>query len=643
MRRALCARLRSILKPLFGDRRGNVAILTAVAMPVMVGFVGLAAEYGHTLMTKAEDQRIADLAAYSGALAYSSSSQTSAMTSAVTSAAQLNGLSSSQVSASVTTSPSGDGNTAVMVTVTTVQPLYLTELVSGKTSATITASAYAEITSGSACMLALNTGGTGVTLSGGTAVKAPACEVASNATVTVPCGDTITTQGVIYDSSTAPSEPCTGIVPPSGSSSVSITKALTADPLASNSSVTSAEAHLATVSSETAPSAPTVTSETLLNLQWNSSSGYMPPGCSGSFSGSTWTITCSGYSSYNFGGITLGGGETLNFNTSGPTTATYNFSGQITNGGSAMTFGPGTYNVAGGVYGGGTVNFGAGAFNMGKGTTACGDGGYYSICNPGGGTMTFGGPSTFNLAYGVYNSGGATLTLGSGSTNSFQIGQSTTGYAVSTSGGSTTTFANATGSSDLFQLTGNITTGGGSCTTLSAASQHDINGSMNVAGGVILGAGVYSVTGYVDLGGSGGGDVTCNGTGNGVTFAIGGSTTPSSGSCDGMAFCLAAGYSNVNIVAPTTGATQNLVVLGPTSASITAGALFSQGASNTSLSGMFYFPKGPISLSGGADLGGGSGQCLEIVGAQITLTGGTTAASNCSGSSSTTSSVVLVQ
>jgi hypothetical protein len=75
----------------------------------------------------------------------------------------------------------------------------------------------------------------------------------------------------------------------------------------------------------------------------------------------------------------------------------------------------------------------------------------------------------------------------------------------------------------------------------------------------------------------------------------------------------------------------NLVVMGPTASGVTTGATFAEGASNTSISGAFYFPYGPVTLSGGASVGNGTGQCLELIGSQITLSGGTTLASTCSG------------
>ena len=49
-----------------------------------------------------------------------------------------------------------------------------------------------------------------------------------------------------------------------------------------------------------------------------------------------------------------------------------------------------------------------------------------------------------------------------------------------------------------------------SCLTLPAAGAADINGSFATAGGTTLGAGIYTINGYVALGSGGGGDVTCN-------------------------------------------------------------------------------------------------------------------------------------
>ena len=633
---ALLARFRK-------DQRGAITVVSAIAIPVLIGVTGLVAELGHGLLTKSENQRVADLAAYAGALAYNSTSSSTSMTAAAQRVAAMNGIPASSVSATLVTSPRSSSSQAVLVNISTSNLVLLAPVTKTTTSLTIGASSYAQLGAQTApCIIALSGSGSGVTLSGSAAVTASACAVASNNTVTVPCGTSITAKIVNYNSSAAPSQPCSGIT------ANSVSKAATVDPLASNAGVTTAVARVSTVAALTSPTSPSVSAGTNLAFDWSSSS-FTAGSCSATRSSSTWTFTCPSGGSYNFGSLTMGGGITLAFNTSGTAQTTYNFSGSIANSGTAITFGPGTYNIAQGLTtgGGSTTTFGAGTFNIGRSTSSCSGGGQYSICNVS--TLTFGGPSTFSLASGIYNSGGSTLTLGSGTTNSFSIGKSSDGNAVYVGGGSKTVFADATGVNSVFTLNGNfnVSSGGGSCMTISAAAQHDINGYFATAGGTILGAGVYTVNGYIGLGANGGGDVTCSGStvgmnGTGVTLVTSGASTMSSGSCSGLSFCIAAGYNNVTLTAPAAGTTASLVVIGPSTA--TAGAALTEGASNTSVSGAFYFPRGPISLSGGASIGNGPNQCLELIGTQVSLSGGTTAASTCiSSASSSSSSVSLVQ
>ena len=84
-------------------------------------------------------------------------------------------------------------------------------------------------------------------------------------------------------------------------------------------------------------------------------------------------------------------------------------------------------------------------------------------------------------------------------------------------------------------------------------------------------------------------------------------------------------------------------IRGNYTASNTGGAAFAEGAANTSLSGAFYFPQGAITLSGGASVGGGTGQCLELIGTQVSLSGGTAAASNCVNGGGGNTKIALVQ
>jgi Flp pilus assembly protein TadG len=630
------------------SRRGSVAVIFAITLPVMIGFVGLAIEVGMWLLVKRAMQGAADAAAYSAAIA-AAVGDVPYVTEGTAVAAQdgyANGANGIVVTVN---NPPQYGNytsdsSAVEVIIRQPQPLLLSAFLPGVTAPTISARA-AAIEPEGACIIALSNTGTGVSLSGGTSVSAPGCAVASNQTINqANCGVTITTKDAAYNTAMpgAGSGCSTFIEPPAGTPAVTFVQQVTPDPLATAAGVVAATGRLSSVAALTSPASPPLSSGgdiTFGYTQSTTESQITADGCTGSFSGSTWTVICSGNGPFYFGNIGLAGGITVNFNTGGSASAVYNFNG-ITNTGTALNFGPGTFNIAQGIYitgGGSATSFGAGTFNIGRvsGATVCSGapspGGGFSICMNGS-SLVFGGPSTFVLAGGIWNKGGGTLTLGSGSTNSFDIGVAADGYSLYVGGGAQTTFADATGSGDLFETAGSIASSGGSCLWISTAAQHDINGFIALQGGLTMGAGVYTVTDYIDIGGSGGGDVSCNGVsvgvlGDDVTLVIGGKKIDSN--CGGVTFCIGSGFSNVTITAPTSGVTESLAVIGPTSSKITAGASLIEGASNTSISGAFYYPDGPISLGGGASIGSGPGQCLELIGSQVTLSGGATAASLC--------------
>ena len=699
------------------DRRGSIATISAIAIPVLVGITGLVAELGHGLLTKAENQRVSDLAAYAGALAYSASCSTTCSTTTMTNAAKsvavLNGVAASAVTVNLTASPRGGSSQAVFVKIATTNLVLLAPF-TGRSSLAIGANAYAQIggsASAQGCIIALSASGTGVMLSGGTTISATGCAVASNNTVSVPCGTYIAAKAVTY--ATSYTQGCAG-----GITATTLTKATATDPISGNTGVSTATARISTVNAMTSPASPTAPS---VAAGTDLAFSYYPTtmnvsGCSGTLSGSTWTLNCAGGGTYNFGNLTIGGGLSVNV-TGGNASTTYNFSGCVFNSGSALSFGAGNFNIAKGIATGGgtTTTFGAGTyrvgastaacnslsnyptscigysicnpgasltfagpstfslssgiltsgsstltmgsgqtntFNVGSAATACNNGGIYSLCNLSSGTTAFGSSgsasSTFSFSAGIYNSGGSTLTLGTGAANSFKVGASSDGNAVYAGGGSTTTFADATGGSSVFQMNGNfnVASGGGSCMTISAAAQHDINGYFATAGGTLLGAGVYTIDGYIGLGSNGGGDVTCSGatvgmSGTNVTLVSSGVSTMSSGSCSGLSFCLAGGYNNVTLTAPTAGIYTGLAVIGPASSSRGSGANLTEGANNTSISGVFYYPNGAVSLSGGASIGNGSGQCLTLIGTQVSLSGGTTAASSCALASSSPASTTI--
>ncbi len=299
--------------------------------------------------------------------------------------------------------------------------------------------------------------------------------------------------------------------------------------------------------------------------------------------------------------------------------------------GSSATFGPGTYNFAGGytMNGGSTNTFtGGGSYNFGP-TASC-NGSNYSICATS--ALSFTGSSTINLSNGLYVGGGTTVTMGSGSANTYDFGAAGSGAAIYLGGGAKLTMADAT--SGAFNLAGNFdaASGGGSCATFPAASLHNISGWFSTAGGAILGAGLYAIGGYFAAGDNGGGSVWCNNAtvgvrGSGVTIAYAADSTPIGSTCNNDGVCFAAGFHYVNMTAPTSGAYAGLLFVGPQS-NTTAGAMLTGGAGAV-ISGAFYLPTGAFNLGGGASIASPQGGCLEVVANTVTLAGGAAVASNC--------------
>jgi hypothetical protein len=631
---ALARRWRMVAPPgssIARDQRASIALVGGVVIAMLTGLAAVAVELGRGYLTQMAEQRTADSAAYAGALAYNATGSAIKMSSAVTNLAVLNGLSSTAASATLVTSPSGDGNSAVRVNVTTSMPLYLAGIFKGGRTMPVTATSYAEVRpNASACIIALLAGGTGVTLSGGTAVTTASCAVASDATVSVPCGTTMTTKTLDYNFAAIPSQPCGGIKPPSGTASVNIVKAVTTDPLAGSAGIAAAFSHLSSVASLAGPSGPSVPAGTSVDFDYGGNladpvrTQLGTIGCTGALARSTWTVTCPAGGTYKFGTITIHGGLTLNFAVGGSASNTYDFSGRVDIGGSGANFGPGTFNIAGGIItgGGSTTTFSAGTYAIGPGTVSCA-GANYSICNTG--TSLSFGAGSFNIAGGINDGGGEQLSLGGGSSaNNFSIGPSSNGYAINIGGGGVATFGDM--ASGTFKAVGNIVTGGSSILTFGIAPAHDLNGAISLAGSATFGAGIYTVAGAVALGGAGGGGTV---NGGGVSMITSGS------------FSVAAGYANMTLTAPTSGTMAGVVVASNGS----GGASFSEGASSNTLSGAFYFPNSPITLSGAGNVGSGAGQCLELIGSAITLAGGSALASMCSslGGSVTGGTVVLVQ
>jgi uncharacterized membrane protein len=143
-----------ICRKLLCDERAAIGVLSAVGLAAVIGISALVAEYGHGLLQRSDNQRVADLAAYGGALVYNTifkatgsvpSATTSGMSAAIN-IAVLNGIPSADVNVPTPfpASPRADGNSAVQVTVTTNLPMYLAAVLVASTTLPVTATSYAE-------------------------------------------------------------------------------------------------------------------------------------------------------------------------------------------------------------------------------------------------------------------------------------------------------------------------------------------------------------------------------------------------------------------------------------------------------------------------------------------------------------------
>ena len=222
-----------MFKRFLQDTRGNFAVLTAVAVTSMAGVAGLVVDYGNGLLNRLQDQRSADVVAMAGATIYASTGSTTSMNLAISKVASLNGLPSGDVTASLTTSPNGDGNQAVLVTVQTNVARTLSQILSSGSTLSVAATSYAELksSSGSGCILALDTTAhQSITVSGSANVQAPGCDIVANsnnadaldmsgsAVVKTPCTITVggqnTTSGLTLTSCTRPTTGATATPDP---------------------------------------------------------------------------------------------------------------------------------------------------------------------------------------------------------------------------------------------------------------------------------------------------------------------------------------------------------------------------------------------------------------------------------------------
>jgi Flp pilus assembly protein TadG len=298
---------------LLRERRGSVAMMTAVMAPVLIMSLGMAVEVTSWSVSNLELQRIADAAAWAGAARYAATSNAQLATGAAADLAEINGVSGAAtrtwdastltttdnlITAQMVAGLKSASDYAVKVTVKRTVVKSLTKIFpGGGPSVTITASAVAEIGSlgPQPCITALGQGvdgittGTDVSVVGNATLTATGCSLRSNDGISVTGGGTITMAGIYAGGAISGGGICCDLHPNSGQ----IT-----DPYAANAPVQNA---LNTLSSG---------SGAAISVKSNSTQSISP----GTYS--SWdvqgTLNLSPGTYYVNGGISAGAQSTIN-------------------------------------------------------------------------------------------------------------------------------------------------------------------------------------------------------------------------------------------------------------------------------------------------------------------------------------------
>lgn len=677
-----------VLKRLGAAKRGSIALMTALFMLVIIGGIAFAVDLSRLYLVRMDTQRIADQSAIAGAFAYmqNSSSPTSAATAAAQGIATANGAGSATVTASIVSSPSGDGNDAVEVAVQV--PVSLSPfgqlLRNSSASVNVSTTAYSEITDQvGPCVIALNKSGAStinIALTGGTQVIATDCAVASGDNITATNGTTITAQAV-YAVGTATG---TGITTTPIANQIHNGASAPTDPYnPTGGAVTSNPVYLArlpTVSALTAPSFPTSVGSApsggsaqscsgTLNLAAGSTFGAVSDNwassCTinlGTASSSSATCGSSSATTSISGGLSLSGGSSSSPITVNFCPGTYKINGGIAlNGGSYVVINitsPVILDVWGGINNSGNsfIIHGPATYNVQGGITQNGGGGVpLTFDNNGGGTSTFyvsggikvenSGPTTFPAGTyvitsgdgtaGIDTSGGSSTTFGNGS---FQIAK-----GINLGSGGTLTFGSAASSSSVFQVDSTdssgdaVDTGGGSYLTIGAFPNVDLNGSFVPQGSVVLGgsayAGTYTINGNLNALNAGG-----------YPFSATNTSIIASGWTG-----FGAGFNNVTITAPTaiTSTTNGTLPTIAVAALSSSASTIDSGAYNTKVTGAYYVPYAALTFDGAGTLYGGTAgsSCVEVIAGSIAVDAGGGISTTCPnlGSSGSSSTVKLIQ
>nr|WP_245181818.1 pilus assembly protein TadG-related protein [Sinorhizobium mexicanum] len=161
------------------DEGGTVAVIAAIAFPVLVGAMGLGAETGYWFLEERKLQHAADVSAHAAAVRFRAGDQQGALETTARRIASASGYTPGSLT--VNTQQGLGGSTKLTVELAETHPRLFSSVFGGG-PVTMKARAVAEIKGGSkACVLALSNSASGaVTVTGSTEVRLSGCSVVSN-------------------------------------------------------------------------------------------------------------------------------------------------------------------------------------------------------------------------------------------------------------------------------------------------------------------------------------------------------------------------------------------------------------------------------------------------------------------------------
>ena len=202
--RALWGRLR--------DRRGNIAMLAGLIIPVMVGATGLGVEVSFWSVRQTEAQRGADAAALAATVAKNAGASDEAAARAGADVAELNGftgsanrvwntgtgtLTNNWITMRKVAGVTDGSNTAFQAVIQQTVPLILAKLVTSQTDVVVSATSTAEIIpiNVNGCLMVTGSSSNALMINNNAVVSMPSCAARINGGVTMDNNAVVTTSG----------------------------------------------------------------------------------------------------------------------------------------------------------------------------------------------------------------------------------------------------------------------------------------------------------------------------------------------------------------------------------------------------------------------------------------------------------------